>query len=102
VVRHAIVRETFAGIDLVANPASLHVWLPLRSPEMRDALVAEAAARQVLVGSSQAFAIPGAPAQDGIRLCIGAPATHEALRCGLSTVAMLMREHAARPELVGG
>ena len=86
--RWAMAQEYFA---IGAVPA-FHLWLPIDGSPAD--IVAHASLSGVVLAAP--VAASGAPAQGGLRLCLGAPADDDALRRGLSVVARIVREGGGR------
>ena len=54
--RQAIAREVLGGMDVVANPASLFLWLPLPEGLRMDRVASALAAHGIAVSKAQAYA----------------------------------------------
>lgn len=89
-LRNALVREILKDtIDAPSSDLSLHLWLPMS--ELDAERVAGRALRAgVEVTPPDATAAPGCPVE-GIRLCLGAPASRDLLETALRTVSAALR-----------
>jgi DNA-binding transcriptional MocR family regulator len=81
--RATVARQVLGLKDLA--PACPHVWLPTERHTAME-LVEQARLRGVLVSPGQSFAIGRGPAPQAVRLCLGPPATREALMQALAVV----------------
>ncbi|NMG64241.1 aminotransferase class I/II-fold pyridoxal phosphate-dependent enzyme [Azoarcus indigens] len=54
--RQAIARRVFAGMEMVANPASLFIWLPLPEELRMDRIATALAERDIAVSKAEAYA----------------------------------------------
>jgi len=54
--RQAIARRVFAGMEMVANPAALFVWLPLPEELRMDRIATALAERDIAVSKAEAYA----------------------------------------------
>lgn len=70
--------------------AGYHLWLPLPEPWRVEDFVSEARSRGALVSSSEMFVVGRGAAPHAIRVCLGAPETHEELETGLEIIAKLL------------
>lgn len=80
--------------DATSGPAAIgfHLWLPTTCAPAE--IVTAAAAQGVLLAPP--FAIPGARAPEGLRLCLGAPADLAEVRRGLGIVAAILDQGGGR------
>jgi len=85
--RQALARAALRSADLLAHPQGHHLWLHLPEPWRSDTFTAEARRRGVKVTPSEAFAVERGLAPDAVRVCLGAPQSHEELEKGLRLVA---------------
>ena len=102
--RQAIANALLNGVARQTRPHSLHFWLALPQSRPRQEFVAAARDAGVLVGASDAFAVPPGAAPEGVRICLGSPPNRELVRRGLSTLAQFLAENprsAAPPPDVG-
>ncbi len=82
--RQAAAAETLRNWTYQTDPRSLHLWLRLPEPWSRQGFVAAAREAGVLVGSSDAFAVPPCAPPEAVRVCLGAPTRRAAVIDGLS------------------
>ncbi|SDH64006.1 PLP-dependent aminotransferase family protein [Roseospirillum parvum] len=88
--RQALAAKALAGHAVMADPHGLHLWLELPGAWKADALRAEAARRGVLISQARAFAAPGAPAPNAVRLCLSHEADEARLSTGLERLKTLL------------
>ena len=89
--RQQVVAEALAGLTVQTHPMSPHLWIPLPAPWTAHRFVSQAAARGVLVSPAERFAV-GSDDTAAIRVCLGPPATREALRKAITTLGDLLRQ----------
>ena len=87
--RQAIVAEELVGVPYESHPGALQCWIPLPAPWTAAEFVRRAAARGVLVNTSDTFAV-GREAEPAIRVVLGGARSHEELRAGLRILADLI------------
>ncbi|HMR52373.1 MAG TPA: PLP-dependent aminotransferase family protein [Amaricoccus sp.] len=92
--RNRMAAQALRGLDPVATPNGLHVWLPLPEPWEAGAFVNLARLHGVAVAAGSSFAIGEPPRHRGVRICLGA-ASDDAVARGLEILARLARN---RPE----
>ncbi|MES0826538.1 PLP-dependent aminotransferase family protein [Ruegeria sp. SCP11] len=86
--RQAILRRVLDGMEVVTEPQSMHVLLPLPSNARQDWVVEALAEANVLVSPASLFAAKGERSglQNGLRLCIGAPRDRATTESALITI----------------
>jgi DNA-binding transcriptional MocR family regulator len=89
--RQRVVAEALAGLAIQTHPLSPHLWLPLPEPWTAHRFVSQAAARGVLVSPAERFAV-GNDDTAAVRVCLGPPATRDALRKAMTTLGDLLRQ----------
>ena len=89
--RQSVVAEALTGLEIQTHPMSPHLWVPLPAPWTAHRFVSQAAARGVLVSPAERFAV-GSDDTAAIRVCLGPPATREALRKSMMTLGDLLRQ----------
>jgi DNA-binding transcriptional MocR family regulator len=89
--RQQIVAEVLGSRYPIENhPRSLQVWLHLPEPWRSDECVAQAKQRGVLVAGAEAFAVGRREVPHAVRVAISSPATREAVRSALTTLADML------------
>ena len=78
------------GPALVSPADSLFAWLPLRAPWRSGDFDVALRRRGVAGTPADVFHVPGAPREEGLRLCFGAAESRKALRQGLDLVAEVL------------
>lgn len=86
--RQAIIRRVLDGMDIVTEPRSMHVLLPLPQRARVDWVVEALAEANVLVSPVSQFAAKGerSALRNGLRLCIGAPKNRATMQEALTTL----------------
>ncbi len=84
--RHRIFEEILGSFDYSTHPTAIHVWLRLPEPWRSGDFVEQARHREVLITGAESFAVGRDIVPHAVRICIGAPASAEALRRGLETL----------------
>jgi DNA-binding transcriptional MocR family regulator len=86
--RQAILRRVLDGMEVITQPQSLHVLLPLPSNARKDWVVEALADANVLVSAASQFAAKGERSglQNGLRLSIGAPRSRATMESALTTL----------------
>ena len=74
------------------RPASPHVWLPMPPHTAAEDFVEQARLRGVLVSASPAFGVGAARPGHAVRLCLGPPATRDALEAALRLLAGVLQD----------
>jgi DNA-binding transcriptional MocR family regulator len=74
------------------RPATPHVWLAMPPHTTAEDFVEQARLRGVLVSASPAFSVGAARPEHFVRLCLGPPATREALEAALRILAGVLRD----------
>ncbi len=90
--RWALAREALGPRASLPSLPAFHLWLPLAVPPAE--IVAEAAMRGVILAPPTEAA--GAPMPNGLRLCLGAPESDEALGSGLAVLAEIIDQGGRR------
>jgi DNA-binding transcriptional MocR family regulator len=93
-LRHAIAREALAPFlpNRPIHPA-FHIWVPLPAGRSATVVTAEAAIRGVHISAPNVLPSPD-PLPEGIRLCLGSPASIEQMRYGVNIIARIFEEGA--------
>ncbi len=88
--RQSLLRTALDGYEFASHPHGMHAWL--RLPEGREAreVAGAAAERGVLVSPGDVFSVSRGPGRGHLRLCIGGPATDEAVSRGLGILGELL------------
>jgi DNA-binding transcriptional MocR family regulator len=88
--RHALVREILGSrFEVLTDPRSLHLWLPLPAPLRSDECVAQARQRGVWIAGAEAFTI-GRDVPHAVRVSIAAVPHRAELRRGLEILAEVL------------
>jgi DNA-binding transcriptional MocR family regulator len=74
------------------RPATPHVWLPMPPTTTAEDFVEQARLRGVVVSASPAFGVGPARPEHAVRLCLGPPATREALEDALRILAGVLKD----------
>lgn len=74
------------------RPATPHVWLPAPPPTTAEDFVEQARLRGVIVSASPAFAVGSTRPEHAVRLCLGPPATRDALEDALRILAGVLKD----------
>jgi len=83
-------------LDAAGGPAvSYHLWMPASDRQSAASLAADASARGIVMAHPDALEV-SADAPPGLRLCLGGPATREALYNAVSIVAHLRNAGSTR------
>ncbi len=90
--RHAIANEILTGIEFRGEPRCLHIFAALPPPWRAEAFAAAAREQGVVLTTAADFAVDGVAAPEAVRICLGAPASRDALRRLLATVGELAAE----------
>ena len=93
--RHALARETLAGLGARTSAGAYHVWMTLPDPWRSAAFAAEAHQRGVAVTAAEAFLVGRVEPPAAVRLCLGTPRTRADLLRGLRAVRQTLE---SRPE----
>ena len=93
-VRHAIAKETLAGLDYSCHAQSLHIWLPLKGHHTEETFVSQARLRGVAIAPGSSFRTSAEPWHPAVRISLGS-ITEAELRTGLGIIASL---NIANPE----
>ncbi len=89
--RQALAEETLEGFDVRGHPHGYIVWLNLPREWTSAEFALELRRRGVGVTSGAAFALPGDPPPNGVRICLGAAADRHELWAALRIVARMLR-----------
>lgn len=87
-VRHAIARETLAGMRYFAHPQSLHVWVELSGAHTEEGFVAQARLHGVAIAPGTSFRTADQGWAPAVRISLGSTSESD-LRAGLGVVASL-------------
>lgn len=88
--RQALALRLLAGEDIRTHPLSFHLWMKLREPWRAEDFVAALRRRNVGLTPAAAFAVGRTTPPNAVRLCIGTPATDEALERALCSIRDLL------------
>jgi len=96
--RRTILSRVLEGHAVISQPRSMHAWLGL--PEGREAreFAQAAAMRGVLVSPGEVFSAARGPGRRHVRICIGNPATGNAVTKGLEILRDLLADGATTPQ----
>jgi len=97
--RQRLAATVFQAIPYRADPAGLHLWLPLPGGRRSDGLRALCARQGVLVSEARGFAPDPASAPEAIRLCLSHEPDEARLEEGLRRVANLIAPSAPSASL---
>jgi DNA-binding transcriptional MocR family regulator len=75
-----------------ADPVGFHLWLLLPESWTRSAFVGHTRSTGVSVVASDAFATEGTPPPEAVRVCLGGPASRDAVRSALEFMAHALAE----------
>lgn len=92
VARERLAREILADLEVRSTPGSMHIWLELPASCRNTELVVAAEAEQVLLRSSELFAVDDQPVPNAVRLSLSPPANLDEVRRGLRIVRALVLE----------
>lgn len=98
--RQGIAASVLKGHPYLSNPTAYFLWLSLPTHRRAEELVAEAAARNVLVGPAHLFAARVGSAPNALRVSLGAARSREELERGLTVLAGLLDDSAPAPRRV--
>ncbi len=90
--RQAIAVEVLQGLDIAADPQSMHVLLRLPRPWGANSFAAAAEARGVIVVPVNRFAVDPGSAPAGVRISLGGAPDREILRQTLQALADMVRQ----------
>ncbi|MBO1074544.1 aminotransferase-like domain-containing protein [Roseomonas marmotae] len=96
--RHAIAMELLPAGLVAADPSAFHLWLRLPEEWTRGELMARLGPAGIGAVGSETFAVSAPP--EALRLALGAPDGHGALRAGLGELADLLAEPPAMSSLI--
>ncbi len=91
--RQEIVRNSFAGFAINADPRSYHAWLTLPEHWRSEAFVTAAARTGVAVTPSSAFAMAPGHAPNAVRIALGLPSHDELRLAGKRLSELLVARH---------
>lgn len=69
--RNMLAHELLEGVPFNKSPNGLHIWLPLPDGWGEDSFIEAARQKGIVVAPGSAFALPGAAAAPGVRICLG-------------------------------
>ncbi|MSP66987.1 MAG: PLP-dependent aminotransferase family protein [Alphaproteobacteria bacterium] len=98
VTRERIARQVLGRYNIASHPASVHLWMALPEHWRGRDLISASRQRQIAVTPAETFAVTRGAGRDHIRISLGGPRSHAALRHGLRALADLL---AAEPDLLG-
>lgn len=88
--RHALARQILGGrLPAKSSAPAFHVWLPMPAGRTTASLIAQAAAAGVTIAPPDALQSFD-PMSNGVRLCLGAPATDIDVEFALRTVVTIL------------
>ncbi len=90
--RQAIAVDVLQGLDVTADPQSMHVLLRLPRPWGANSFAAAAEARGIIVVPVGRFAVDPASAPAGVRISLGGAPDREVLRQTLQALADMVRQ----------
>jgi DNA-binding transcriptional MocR family regulator len=93
--RHALARQTLAGLGAGLSAGGYHAWMTLPDPWRSATFAAEAHQRGVAVTAAEAFCVGRLEPPAAVRLCLGTPRTRADLLRGLRAVRQTLE---SRPE----
>ena len=92
--RQAIARAVLGPLAGSASPQAYHLWMKLPAPWRATDFVAEARQRGVLIAPTDVFAVGRRHEEEAVRICLGSPASAEAVRQGLEVLRELIPQAA--------
>ncbi len=96
--RNTLARNVFAGFDTGTHPESYHLWLALPENLLVEELTRECALKGIAVSLPESFTLPGQPAPNRIRVCLGGTNIMSDLEQGLATLRDIF-DHPPAPDL---
>ncbi len=87
--RQSLAREVLRDLRYESHPESYFLWLHLPGPWSAAEFAVELRRHGVAVTPASAFAVPGSPVPNAVRVCLGAAESRELLRRGLEVIADL-------------
>lgn len=95
--RQVLATELLSDFNFRSHPFSYILWLELDQTWSGAEFALELRRKGVVVASGDTFAVPGQPAPNAARVCLGAAADREELRFALTIMAKLLRSGRQTP-----
>lgn len=89
--RHGLARQLLADLDVVGEPSSPHLWLPLPEPWSTGSFVAAAREAEVLVAPGDDFVTGRSEAAFGVRLGLNAEVDDAGLTAAMVALVGVLR-----------
>lgn len=88
--RQVLAKKLLSGYEISTHPNALHVWLtlpePWRAVEFKEALLE----KEILVQSSDAFAVERSNTAHAVRICIGTPPSFTKVKEGIGIIRSIL------------
>lgn len=88
--RQAVAADRLAGFGYQSHPVGFHLWLQLPDPWRQAEFVMQARSRNIVIPSSEIFAIGRTEIPHAVRISLGAAADLETLRAGLERLTLMI------------